>query len=314
MPELPEVETVRLSLEPLILGARIGAINELTPGVLINLAGVETQAVDWRITALRRRGKYLLIDLVDDLLLVAHLRMTGQFIFQDPPSSFQKHDHISILLEKNQDSLPNGKFQLVFHDTRRFGRIWLLKTDQLPQLAGLAGLGPEPLDHDLTGKQLRDRLKRRARTSLKAALLDQTVIAGLGNIYVDETLFLARISPNRAAGSISLTEIERLLGCMREVLTRAVHARGTSVKDYVDALNVRGSFQYQLQVYGRGGQPCTNCGAPLNKIVLAGRTTVYCPHCQPDPKVPKAPSTLTITKSEKVSKLGSKQPTQDQSV
>lgn len=279
MPELPEVETVRLSLEPLILGARIEAIHELTPGVLINLAGLDTQTVSWPVTGLRRRGKYLIIDLAQGLLLVAHLRMTGQFNYQDPPQPFQKHDHIVLSLRYSGDL-----FQLVFHDTRRFGRIWLLRTDQLPQIGGLANLGPEPLDHELTARQLHQRLQRRARTSLKAALLDQTVIAGLGNIYADESLFLAGLSPNLAAGAVSVKATGRLLEAMREVLVKAVHARGTSIKDYVDALNVRGSFQYQLQVYGRGGQPCTRCGKPLQKITLAGRTTVYCPHCQPDPK------------------------------
>lgn len=279
MPELPEVETVRLSLEPLILGATIESINERTPGVLINLAGLDMQSAGWQVTGLRRRGKYLLIDLEHDLLLVAHLRMTGQFNYQNPPQPFQKHDHVVLTLRDSGDL-----FQIVFHDTRRFGRIWLLRADQLSQVGGLANLGPEPLDHDLTARELRSRLQRRARTSLKAALLDQTVVAGLGNIYVDESLFLAGISPNLAAGSVSLKAAGRLLDAMREVLVKAVHARGTSIKDYVDALNVRGSFQYQLQVYGRGGLPCTRCGKALCKIILAGRTTVYCPQCQPDRK------------------------------
>jgi len=168
-----------------------------------------------------------------------------------------------------------------FHDTRRFGRIWLLRPEQVGQLAGLAFLGPEPLDPQLDSETLRQRLSHHARTSLKAALLAQTVVAGLGNIYTDETLFLAGINPQRLAGSLSPDEAGRLLSGMQKVLQAAVNARGTSIKDYVDALNVRGSFQYQLQVYGRAGQPCTQCGTALAKTRLAGRTTVYCPRCQP---------------------------------
>lgn len=292
MPELPEVETVRISLEPLIRGCRIQAIRPVTPGVLIdwiepNFPG--RAAAGLRVTTLRRRGKYLLIDLEADLLLVVHLRMTGQFSYQDPPQPLIKHDHVVFLLERTEanpgkstpDALDSAPVQLVFHDTRRFGRIWLLHKDQLEQIRGLHTLGPEPHDPSLTGTILRQRLKRHARLNLKAALLDQTVLAGLGNIYADESLYLAGLNPNRLAGSLTREESERLLACLREILIRAVHARGTSVKDYVDALNVRGSFQYQLQVYGRAGQVCNRCDQPLSKTVLGGRTTVYCPACQP---------------------------------
>ncbi|NCC75199.1 MAG: bifunctional DNA-formamidopyrimidine glycosylase/DNA-(apurinic or apyrimidinic site) lyase [Clostridia bacterium] len=277
MPELPEVETVRISLEPLILGARILEVRELTAGVLYNWTGHPEAASGSTVTGLRRRGKYLLLDLGPDLLLIAHLRMTGQFKYKDQPPARVKHDHIVISLEKPE----SGRIWLVFHDTRRFGRIWLLRPDQASQIAGLASLGPEPLDPELDSETLRLRLARHSRTNLKAALLSQTVVAGLGNIYVDETLFLSGINPQRLSGSLSSQEAENLLACMQKILRAAVNARGTSVKDYVDALNVRGSFQYQLQVYGRTGQPCTQCGTPLAKTRLAGRTTVFCPNCQP---------------------------------
>lgn len=277
MPELPEVETVRISLEPLILGARILELRELTAGVLYNWIGQPEAASGRTVTGLRRRGKYLLLDLGPDLLLIAHLRMTGQFKYEAQPPVWQKHDHIVISLEKPG----TGKVWLVFHDTRRFGRIWLLRPDQTCQIAGLASLGPEPLDPQLDSETLRLRLSRHSRTKLKAALLSQTVIAGLGNIYADESLFLSGINPQRLAGSLSPGEAGHLLSCMQKILQAAVNARGTSVKDYVDALNVRGSFQYQLQVYGRAGQPCSTCGTTLVKTRLAGRTTVYCPQCQP---------------------------------
>ncbi|MCD8498712.1 MAG: bifunctional DNA-formamidopyrimidine glycosylase/DNA-(apurinic or apyrimidinic site) lyase [Clostridiales bacterium] len=277
MPELPEVETVRISLEPLILGSKILEIREQTAGVLYNWTGQPEVSCGRTVTGLRRRGKYLLLDLGPDLLLIAHLRMTGQFKYEEQPPELRKHDHIVLSLEKPG----TGPVWLVFHDTRRFGRIWLLRPDQTSQIAGLSALGPEPLDPQLDSETLRLRLLRHSRTSLKAALLSQTVVAGLGNIYADESLFLSGINPQRLAGSLSPQEAESLLTCMQKILQAAVNARGTSVKDYVDALNVRGSFQYQLQVYGRAGQPCSTCGTTLVKTRLAGRTTVYCPQCQP---------------------------------
>lgn len=277
MPELPEVETVRISLEPLILGATILSISERTSGVLQNWTGQPDPADGRTVTGLRRRGKYLLVDLGPDLLLVAHLRMTGQFRYEESLPAWQKHDHVALALAKPGA----GTIWLVFHDTRRFGRIWLLPPEKTDQLKGLSKLGPEPLDPRLDSETLRLRLARHARSPLKSVLLDQTVLAGLGNIYTDESLFLSGLHPRRLAGSISPAEAEFLLYCMRDILRAAIHARGTSVKDYVDALNVRGSFQYQLKVYSRASQPCTRCGQALAKTTVAGRTTVYCPCCQP---------------------------------
>ena len=206
--------------------------------------------------------------------------MTGQFAYQSSPQQLIRHDHVVFSLNDTRGDGHSDPVQLIFHDTRRFGRIWLLAADQLVQIKGLSELGPEPDDPDLTGELFRQRLAKRSRTALKAALLDQSILAGLGNIYSDESLFLSGLNPNRPAGSLSSVEAERLLSCIREILARAVNARGTSIKDYVDALNVRGSFQYQLQVYGRAGMPCTRCTQPLLKTKLAGRTTVYCPKCQ----------------------------------
>lgn len=274
MPELPEVETVRQSLETLILGSRILSIHEITPGVLLDWSCGPAKGL--AICAIRRRGKYLLMELEQGEMLVAHLRMTGQFNYLEQPTDPRKHDHIRFDL-----ILPDGRSAwLIFHDTRRFGRIWRLHESQLDQIGGLASLGPEPLDPALNGTILQARLQRRARTSLKAALLDQTVIAGLGNIYADESLFLAGLHPNRTVGTLNTSDTEKLLACLRMVLTKAVQARGTSIKDYVDALNVRGTFQYQLQVYGRGGLPCNRCGRTLDKLTVAGRTTVCCRSCQ----------------------------------
>lgn len=288
MPELPEVETVRCSLQPLIVGRTIQAVHSLTPGVLLGPDGADLadriKLTGQTITAIRRRGKYLLLDLApDSLVMVVHLRMTGQFLYQTAEPVRQKHDHVIISLT-DPGQVPPAVW-LTYHDTRRFGRIQVLSAGQLDRVKGLASLGPEPLDNTLDGAALQKRLQRRARTSLKAALLDQTVLAGLGNIYADESLFLAGLSPLRLAGSLTADESRQLIASIRQVLTQAIGCRGTSIRDYVDGLNVRGHFQYQLQVYGRGGQPCQHCGTLLLRRQVAGRTTSSCPHCQPDPAI-----------------------------
>jgi formamidopyrimidine-DNA glycosylase len=289
MPELPEVETVRCSLQPLIVGWTCQSVAILTPGVFVaaedmNIAGLTIQAI-------RRRGKYLLFDLTPgNLVMVVHLRMTGQFLYHADTPEIRKHDHVLFHLTRGDQQI-----WLVYHDTRRFGRIWLLPADELNQIKGLASLGPEPLAEDLTGESLRLYLQRRARTSLKAALLDQTVLAGLGNIYADESLFAAGISPLRLAGSLTPAEADRLAESIKTVLAAAIGCRGTSIRDYVDGLNVRGHFQYQLRVYGRGGQPCVRCGTSLLRRTIAGRTTCSCPVCQPDVpgREPGPPGTQT---------------------
>lgn len=280
MPELPEVETVRRSLLPLLTGWTITAVSSLTLGVLsidpsLTLTGLT-------IKTIRRRGKYLLFDLIPGAVcMVVHLRMTGQFHYLDQPPILQKHDHVLLALER-----AGSLAWLVYHDTRRFGRIQVLPAGEIGRLSGLAVLGPEPLVDSFNGDLLARRLARRQKTSLKAALLDQTVLAGLGNIYADESLFAAGISPLRRAGSLSPAEADRLADIIRRVLTAAIGCRGTSIRDYVDGLNVRGHFQYQLQVYGRGGQPCLRCGTPLVRRTIAGRTTCSCPVCQPDDPSP----------------------------
>jgi formamidopyrimidine-DNA glycosylase len=276
MLELPEVETIRQSLEPLLLQAQLRAIVAWTPGIFINWAGQSAEALDASVTAIRRRGKYLCFELDSGLMLVVHLRMTGQLLYREEEPQPLRHDHVLLKLRKQG----GGPAFLVYRDMRRFGRLWLLSAAQMSAIPGLAALGPEPLDPTLTGESLNRRLARRAKSSLKAAVLAQTVIAGLGNIYADESLFCAGIHPARPAGSLSPEEADHLLSCIRSVLTTAIRARGTSIRDYVDAWNVRGTFQNQLQVYGRSGQPCTRCGQSLQKIRLSGRTTVFCPSCQ----------------------------------
>ncbi|MEA4889334.1 MAG: bifunctional DNA-formamidopyrimidine glycosylase/DNA-(apurinic or apyrimidinic site) lyase [Clostridiaceae bacterium] len=292
MPELPEVETIRRSLLPVLTGRVIDEVQVLTPGVLLESAGLTLQGRE--MLTIRRRGKYLLIPLGSpDALtagrkpdnraasaqLIIHLRMTGQLLLQPDDLPAEKHTHIRIKLAAGRESSP---IWLIYHDTRRFGRLWLLPdpTGDLP--AGLVSLGPEPLDPDFNAALLAERLAGRRRSNLKAALLDQSVIAGLGNIYADEALYAGGLCPTRPAGSLSGEEIARLTEAIRAVLINAIACAGTSLRDYVDGWNKQGRFQNCLQVYGRAGLACRQCGQIIKSIRLAGRTTCWCPSCQPE--------------------------------
>lgn len=287
MPELPEVETIRRSLEPSVVNRQIARIDVLTPGILIQDSLPHT---GWQIRAIDRRGKYLIFHLRmlfphvsgvqagQEAKLIIHLRMTGQLLIRTSESMPTKHTHIRIRLEDSQMQ----PLWLDFHDTRRFGRFWLLdmQSNQLP--AGLAALGPEPLVDAFTPACLAEQLRSHARLPLKAALLNQTIIAGLGNIYADEALFAARLAPMRLVGSLTPAEIDRLTEAIRRILSLAVDLAGTTLSDYVDGWNRKGRFQEQLCAYGRNGQACRVCQTPLKSIRLAGRTTCWCPSCQPE--------------------------------
>jgi len=283
MPELPEVESIRQSILPFVIGRSISRADILTPGVWLNQSLPET---GWQIDDIRRRGKYLLFALTRDVqkaCLVVHLRMTGRLLLQTEDLTPARHTHVRLRLEPGEaaGSDRNRPLWLVFHDTRRFGRIWLLPGSLEGQPEGLANLGPEPLDPGFTAASLAIRLARHARSSLKAALLNQTTVAGLGNIYADESLFAAGLYPGRAAGSLTEQETARLASAIVRVLHQAIECQGTSLRDYVNGWNQQGSFQNCLMVYGRSGQPCRQCGAAVRKMRLAGRTTCWCPDCQP---------------------------------
>lgn len=280
MPELPEVETIRRSLLPIILQRTIGDVIVDTPAVLLAEAATISGR---RITAIRRRGKYLLFFLektgADPLWLLVHLRMTGRLTVQPDAEPVKKHTHVRLEL------LPpagGARVFLIFQDTRRFGRMWLapaISPDSWP--ACLNGLGPEPLDPPLTDAALSSQLARHPGLSLKAALLNQSVLAGLGNIYTDEILFVAGLAPERSVASLSPEEQRQLGQAIAAVLSRAIELCGTTLRDYVDGWSRAGRFQSCLMVYGRSGLPCRVCGRIIRKKKLVGRTTSWCPFCQP---------------------------------
>jgi formamidopyrimidine-DNA glycosylase len=276
VPELPEVETVARSLEHALVGRRIAevtriawerSIAEPAPDLFRELLR------DRPVLGVGRRAKYLLVRLDRDESLVVHLRMTGQLTLQNASTEPDSHTHVVLRLDDGR--------QLFFRDTRKFGRLWLLDSEGLQVLE--QKLGPEPLDEALTAEEFRTLLRRR-KGRLKPLLLDQKLIAGLGNIYVDEALWLARLHPLRVVTSLDDADIDRLHDAIREVLANAIDRRGTSFSDYRDATGEPGSNQDFLNVYERKGQPCPRCGTPIERTLVAQRGTHLCPTCQKLPE------------------------------
>ncbi len=272
MPELPEVETICRTLRKLVIGLSITEVQILWPAVVQNWQNSDFREVvtGRRIINIERRGKYLLFMLDRGWTLLSHLRMTGRWTYYAEKQEPERHTHLVFLLERGE---------LHYSDVRKFGRIQLIPTDLCLCSAPLTKLGPEPLRTDFTAEILQKRLAAK-KTNLKAALLDQNVIAGLGNIYTDEALFRAGIAPARKACSLSSEENIKLYEAIREVLKAGIACQGTSLRDYRNADGQEGGFQAFLQVYGRGQKPCLQCGRILEKARLAGRTTVFCSHCQ----------------------------------
>ena len=279
MPELPEVETIRRSLLLILKGKVIKKTEIYNPVViesnnadeLMDLKGAE-------ITDIKRRGKYLLFELIrnDNLyIMVAHMRMTGKLLFDNEIRDIEKHEHVKFIFEDNS--------QLAFEDVRRFGRLWLVKSDDIDNVGGLNSLALEPLDEEFTVNYFKEKIKRKKKSTVKGTLLDQHIVAGLGNIYVDEVLFAAGVHPERKVASLTEAEIESLVLAMKEILQIAIKNRGTSFRDYVDGNNEKGGMQNFLQVFLKEGLECPKCGEIIKRIKVTGRSSYYCPACQKPP-------------------------------
>lgn len=277
MPELPEVETLVSDLRPHITGRRLQRVDLRFPAIVRSPEPERfAELVEGRtVTALTRRGKYLLHHLAGPPagadLLVVHLGMTGHLTCASPADDLAPHTHLVIHLD-------NG-MEYRYRDPRRFGRVLAGSEAQLVASRAMPRLGPEPLDPEFRAADLYRRLHPR-RAPLKALLLDQAVLAGVGNIYADESCHRARVRPDRPGSSLSRPAAARLHRALRESLTVAIANRGSSVNSYLDAWGNLGRQQEELLVYGRGGEPCFRCGRPLAVVRLAGRTTVFCPRCQ----------------------------------
>lgn len=272
MPELPEVETIRRTLAEHVEDSIIKEIKLFWPSAVLGWQdkSFEELVTGRRIERIQRRGKYLLIHLDEELTLIAHMRMTGRLNYYPDHQEPEKHTHVVFRLDQGE---------IHFSDTRKFGRIQAIPTPLCISESSLNKLGPEPLEEGFTPIVLKDRFGTK-KLLLKAALLDQTILAGMGNIYVDEALFQARLSPERRLDTLSEEDISKLHQAIRSVLQAGIDAQGTSFRDYRDANGEKGSFQQSLQVYGRGGEPCQVCGQTLERKRIAGRTTVYCAGCQ----------------------------------
>lgn len=271
MPELPEVETVVRDLRPGLVGRRVGALVCHFPGVLVVGEGLDPGAADGkRVEAVHRRGKLVLVDLEDDLGLSVHLRMTGHLSLEDPAAPYRPHTHVTASLD--------GGRELRFVDPRRFGRVELRTRQDLRDTPFLRALGPEPFTVDAPG--LAARLAGR-RGPLKGVLLDQRVVAGLGNIYVDEILHRAGLHPRHEADRLLAREVEAIVDAMHEVLSSAIESGGSTIRDYRSPSGLAGDFTARHRVFGREGGACPDCATTIRKIRLAGRGTHFCPACQP---------------------------------
>ncbi len=279
MPELPEVETVCRGLAPHLEGRTLVCVQQRRPNLRFPFPPRFCERLTGRrVETVRRRAKYILIHLDDGTVLIAHLGMSGRMIITpEAPPAYGAHDH--VVFETDAGTV------VTFNDARRFGLMDLATADTVSDHPLLRTLGPEPLGNEFSGPVLAERLAGRM-TSIKAALLDQTVVAGLGNIYVSEALFLSRLSPKRIAATVTGARADRLATAIREVLGRAIEAGGSSLRDYRQASGELGYFQHQFSVYDREGQPCPGCNCDvartggIRRIVQAGRSTFYCPQRQ----------------------------------
>jgi len=288
MPELPEVETVKMGLEPVLKGHRFTRVETRRGDLRVPFPkDFVKRLTGRRVVALRRRAKYILADLDDGETLVIHLGMSGrisvyteggtrklgQYVYETEPdgAGSGKHDH--VVMETDAPA------KIVFTDPRRFGLMTLIATAHLDESKLFKGVGVEPLSEDFDEAFLAHALKTK-KTPIKSALLDQRVIAGIGNIYACEALFRARISPRRPAGKVPRAAITPLLDAIKGVLREAIKAGGSSLRDYKRTDGDLGNFQHHFAVYDREGEPCPHCGGRVKRIVQAGRSSFYCPKCQ----------------------------------
>ena len=286
MPELPEVETVRRGLLALIVGKTVRSEAHDTEKGFPNTTSDVTQfLLGATITDVRRRAKVLMIDLSTGYSLVIHLKMTGQLVFVGETRFGAGHPNDSLVNDLPDSStrvtlsFTDGT-KLFFNDQRKFGWVRLMPTIEIPSLPFMQKVGPEPLEENFTPEEFMRRFSRRAKTNIKAALLDQSVVAGVGNIYADESLWGAKLHPKRLVASVSQDEFTKLFHELREVMNLAVEKGGSSNHTYVNAEGKKGSYMDFARVFRREGLPCPRCGTTTEKLRVAGRGTHICPHCQ----------------------------------
>lgn len=279
MPELPEVETIRAGLNHYLKGKTILAVSSDTPKLFPNdVHLVNMHLLGSKVEAVRRRGKAMIVHLSTGYALVIHLKMTGQMIYVGKETK-----------DRIEESMP-GRFthiifslsdeaKLYYNDMRKFGWIKLMPLEEVEELPFLKEMGAEPLSTKFTTEYLAKKLQKKS-VAVKAAILDQKVVAGVGNIYADESLFLSGIMPSRPADSLSTAEVKKLCSNIKKVLKHSIDLGGSTRKDYVNAIGQKGDYLDEAYVYGRAGEPCRRCDSPIEKIKLAGRGTHFCRQCQ----------------------------------
>lgn len=287
MPELPEVETVRRGLQGLIVNRTVKKVHHDTPKSFPNTdADVNNFLLGATITGVRRRAKVLLIDLSTEYTLVIHLKMTGQLVFRAAGVAFGAgHPNDSLIGELPDRSTRvtltfSDESRLYFNDQRKFGWVRLMPTIEVPNIDFMKKVGPEPLEADFTAEEFAQRFERRKKSPIKAALLDQTVIAGVGNIYADESLWGAKLHPQTLVGNITKNQFKKLYSEVRDVMNLSIEKGGSTDRNYVNAEGRRGSYIDFARVFRREGQPCPRCGTTIVKFRAAGRGTHICPKCQ----------------------------------
>jgi formamidopyrimidine-DNA glycosylase len=287
MPELPEVETVRIGLQSFLPGKRVAAVRHDWPKGFPNApADVEQFLIGAHVTAVKRRAKVLLIDLDTAYTLVIHLKMTGQLVYQGDHERFGAGHPNDSLVHDLPDTSTRVTFDFVdgsklfFNDQRKFGWVRLLPTPEVMNLDFFQKVGPEPLADTFTPGDFATRLLRRKNSGIKAVLLDQTVIAGVGNIYADESLWGAKIHPETKVSALTPIQLHELYRSLRAVLQLAIEKGGSTDRNYVNAEGKRGSYLSFANVFRREGEPCPRCGTTIIKLRVAGRGTHICPHCQ----------------------------------
>lgn len=265
------METVRRTLKRRILRKRIKSVNVLYERMIEsdinefkkNLIGKEFKDID-------RRGKWLLFDL-GDYYLCSHLRMEGKYFIKNNKDKIEKHEHVIIEFEDGE--------QLRYHDTRKFGRMNLVKKEDLESVEGVHKQGIEPIDNKLSKEYLYDNFHKR-KLPMKTLLLDQTIISGLGNIYADEVLFASGIYPEKLGTEISIKECQKIVDSSKAIIEQAIKCGGTTIRSYTSSLGVTGRFQQNLMVHKREGEKCKKCNSIIKRIKVGGRSTYYCPECQ----------------------------------
>ena len=274
MPELPEVETVKETLKLKLIGKKIKDVKIYYDGIIAypEIKEFSKQIKNLPIKDINRRGKWLMFDL-DKYYLLSHLRMEGKYFFKNKGDKLDNHEHVVFSLDSNEE--------LRYRDTRKFGKMYLIKKEDINNVGPIKDLGLEPWDTNLTKEYLKDKYKTK-KLPIKTVLLDQSIIVGIGNIYADEILFLSKLNPLIKCCDLKDDDLENIIKYTKEVLEKAIKLGGTTIRTYTSVDGVHGRFQNELLIHGKDKNVCPNCGQPIQKIRVGGRGTYYCVNCQKD--------------------------------